>query len=35
VKVGEAIPTAENHELLVSMIVGGAEPKADDKGDPD
>lgn len=35
VKVGEAIPTAENHELLVSMIVGGAEPKADAKGDPD
>lgn len=31
VKVGEAIPTPENHELLVSMIVGSAETKAADE----
>jgi len=25
-KVGEAVPSPDNHERLVSMIVGGAEP---------
>lgn len=30
VKVGEAAPTPENHERLVSMIVGSSEGKADD-----
>jgi ABC-type sugar transport system ATPase subunit len=33
VKVGEATPTPENHERLVSMIVGSAEPKSDDGGE--
>ncbi|MBA2375537.1 MAG: sugar ABC transporter ATP-binding protein [Rubrobacter sp.] len=33
VKVGEAIPTRENHERLVSMIVGSSEGKVADDGE--
>jgi len=29
-KVGEAVPSPENHELLVSMIVGSSEAQAGD-----
>ena len=34
VKVGEAIPTPDNHELLVSMIVGSAGVQAADEKEP-